>query len=75
MPSILAAPVVRHTAALRPVTPDVVPMLCTPEGWDNVFLVLGGGRKGVLLSAGMAHAAAEFVDAFATAPLTGVVQC
>jgi glycine oxidase len=55
------APVLRQTAALRPVTPDGVPIVGMPGGWENLCLAVGSGRKGMLLSAGIGLAAAEIV--------------
>jgi glycine oxidase len=53
--------VIRHVAGLRPVTPDGLPIVGIPEGWANVCLAVGAGRKGVLLSAGLGRAAAELL--------------
>jgi len=56
MPEMAEARLLEHTAALRPVTPDRMPVLERARGWDNVILANGGGNKGVLLAAGMAEA-------------------
>jgi glycine oxidase len=61
LPAMANARVVRHTAGLRPVTPDGAPIVGIPGGWENACLVLGAGRKGMLLSAGMGLAAAELL--------------
>ena len=53
--------VLDHVAALRPVTPDGLPIVGAAPGWENVFLATGAGRKGMLLSAGMARATADLV--------------
>jgi glycine oxidase len=53
--------VVEQTAGLRPVTPDAMPIAGLADGWENVCLALGGGRKGVLLSSGLGRAAAELL--------------
>lgn len=55
MPEMADAELLEHTAALRPVTPDRMPILERARGWDNVILSNGGGNKGVLLAAGMAE--------------------
>jgi glycine oxidase len=68
LPTMADARVVRHTAGLRPVTPDGAPIVGIPRGWENACLVLGAGRKGMLLSAGMGLAAAELL----TSGRTGV---
>lgn len=50
-----------HTACLRPVTPDRLPIIGKLPGYDNVVLVTGAGKKGILLAPGMGKAAAEIV--------------
>ena len=61
MPGLLVATIIEQTAALRPVTPDDMPVIGLAPGWTNVGLALAGGRKGMLYSAGMGLAAAELV--------------
>jgi glycine/D-amino acid oxidase-like deaminating enzyme len=61
LPGIADAPVLGQTAALRPVTPDGVPIVGIAPGWENVCLAVGSGRKGMLLSAGIGLAAAELL--------------
>jgi glycine oxidase len=58
--------VFHQTAGLRPVTPDGLPVLGIPPGWDNVCLLLGGGRKGMLLGPAMGQAAADLLVTGAT---------
>ena len=58
MPSIRNAELTGHIAALRPVTPDGLPIVGRPPGWENVLIATGAGRKGMLLSAGMGSAVA-----------------
>ncbi len=60
-PGLQTLPVEDRWAGLRPATPDGLPIIGIPEGWENVCLTLGGGRKGMLLSAGMGMAAAELL--------------
>jgi glycine/D-amino acid oxidase-like deaminating enzyme len=63
LPRLEHARVVRTKVGLRPVTPDGIPIVGAAEGWANVFLALGGGRKGVLLGSGMGQAVAELASA------------
>lgn len=61
VPELAQCPIVRHTAGLRPMTPDGLPILDGVPGYRNAWLVLGGGSKGMLLSSGLGKAAAEMV--------------
>jgi len=61
MPCARDARLARHMAALRPATPDGLPIIGRAPGWDNVFLASGGGAKGMLLSAGMAESVAAMI--------------
>jgi glycine/D-amino acid oxidase-like deaminating enzyme len=61
LPGLADAHVLAQTAALRPATPDGLPIAGMPARWENVCLALGGGRKGVLMSAAMGRAAAELM--------------
>ncbi len=65
MPSFADAEVVLHTACLRPVTPDWLPILGGAPDWDNAYLVTGAGKKGILLAPAMGHAVADLVAASA----------
>ena len=38
-----------------------MPIVGAMPGWDNLYLVTGGGRKGILWSTGMAHGLAELI--------------
>jgi glycine oxidase len=53
--------VVEHVVGLRPVTPDGRPIIGIPNGWENVCLAGGAGRKGLLLASGLGLAAAELL--------------
>jgi glycine oxidase len=53
--------IIRQTAALRPVSADGLPIVGRAPGWQNVALALAGGRKGMLLAAGLGRAAAEIL--------------
>ncbi len=64
MPSLAnsdVAEVALHTACLRPVTADWLPIIDTAPGWDNAYLATGAGRKGILLSPGMGKAVADLI--------------
>ncbi len=67
-PCLRDARILSHEAALRPSTPDGLPMLGRAPGWDNVYLASGAGTKGMLLGAGLgeaaAHLAADCAPAF-----------
>ena len=55
------AQLVQHTACLRPLTPDGLPIVGRVPGWDNVYLCTGAGRKGILWSTGMGRATADLI--------------
>jgi glycine/D-amino acid oxidase-like deaminating enzyme len=61
LPALAEARVVGHTAGLRPVTPDGIPIVGRVDGWENVCVATGAGRKGILLSAGLGLAVAELL--------------
>jgi glycine/D-amino acid oxidase-like deaminating enzyme len=52
---------VRHTACLRPVTPDWLPIIGQAPGWKNVYLATGAGKKGILLSPAIGKATADLI--------------
>ena len=60
-PSLSEAELVQQTACLRPISPDGIPIVGKVPGWQNLYLVTGGGRKGILWSTGMCHGIAELV--------------
>ncbi len=62
MPAMADAELVLHTACLRPVTPDWLPIIGRAPGWDNVYLATGAGRKGILISPGMGKALADLIS-------------
>ena len=66
LPGFAPIAVEQRQAALRPATPDGLPIVGRAPGWDNVFLALGGGRKGMLLAAGLGRAVAELLMGDAT---------
>ncbi len=55
------AQLVQHTACLRPLTPDGLPIVGRVPGWDNLYLCTGAGRKGILWSTGMGRATADMI--------------
>jgi glycine oxidase len=58
-PGLGRASILRHVAALRPVSADGRPIVGRCPGWQNAYVALGSGRKGMLLSAGIGRAVAE----------------
>ena len=61
IPDMAQARLVLHTACLRPVTLDWLPIIGQAPGWENVYLATGAGKKGVLLSPGMGKAVADLI--------------
>ena len=66
MPSLANAAVALHTACLRPVTPDWLPIVGPAPGWDNVYLSTGGQKKGILLGPAMGKGIAEIIASGST---------
>ena len=62
MPDLAQARLTLHTACLRPVTPDWLPIIGKPPGYDNVVLATGAGKKGILLSPGFGKAVADLIS-------------
>jgi glycine oxidase len=61
MPTMAGVHVAEHTACLRPVTPDGLPIIGKAPACDNVYLATGGGKKGILLSPGIGKAIADLI--------------
>ena len=61
MPAMADAEVVLHTACLRPLSPDWMPIVGSVPGWENAYLATGAGKKGILLSPGLGKAVADLV--------------
>lgn len=61
MPSLIDAQLVEHTACLRPVTPDWLPIVGPVPGIKGAYVVTGGGRKGILLGPPMGRAVADLI--------------
>ncbi|MDE2939141.1 MAG: FAD-dependent oxidoreductase [Chloroflexota bacterium] len=72
IPELAHATLIKHTACLRPITPDYMPIVGRAPGWDNVYLATGAGKKGILLSTGMGKATADLMTEDVTdVPLEG----
>lgn len=50
MPAVVKAPILAHTAALRPVSADGLPVIRRVSGSTNCYVANGGGIKGMLLA-------------------------
>lgn len=61
VPDMAHARLVLQTACLRPMSPDGLPIIGRVPGWDNVYVVNGGGRKGILLSTGMGKSVSDLI--------------
>ena len=61
IPEVAQARLVLHTACLRPVTPDWLPIIGRAPGWENAYLATGAGKKGILLSPAMGKAVAGLI--------------
>ena len=61
MPAMAEAKIVKHTACLRPVTPDWLPIIGRTPGWENVYMATGAGKKGILIGPGMGKAIADLI--------------
>jgi glycine/D-amino acid oxidase-like deaminating enzyme len=60
-PSLADAQLVQHTACLRPLSADGLPIVGRVPGWTNLYLGTGAGRKGILWSTGMSQGLADLV--------------
>jgi glycine oxidase len=49
VPGIMAQPLSRTWAGLRPGSPDGLPLVGPVPGWDGIFLAVGHYRNGILL--------------------------
>ena len=66
MSAMKDADLVLHTACLRPLSPDWMPIIGKAPGWDNAYLATGAGKKGILISPGMGKAVADLITSGAT---------
>ena len=62
LPYLMDAEVVLHTACLRPVTTDGLPILGQVPGKRGVIVATGAGRKGIHLGPVMGRVAADLVE-------------
>ncbi len=60
-PSLAEAQLVQHTACLRPLSADGLPIVGRVPGWRNLYLGTGAGRKGILWSTGMCQGLADLI--------------
>ncbi|MDP7105091.1 MAG: FAD-dependent oxidoreductase [SAR202 cluster bacterium] len=74
MPAMADAELVLHTACLRPVTSDWLPIIGRAPGWDNAYLATGAGKKGILISTGMGKAVADVIASGSTDVPTGGLE-
>ena len=61
LPAIADAALVTHTACLRPVTPDWLPILGRVPGYRNAWLATGAGKKGILLAPAIGKSVADLI--------------
>ena len=61
LPAITDAALVMHTACLRPVTPDWLPILGRVPGYENAWLATGAGKKVILLAPGIGKSVADLI--------------
>lgn len=61
-PAISTGTVKSHTACLRPVTPDGLPILGKTSKSDGIYIATGAGRKGILLSPSMATIICQLIS-------------
>ena len=61
IPRLADATLVLHTACLRPVTPDWLPIIGPAPSWSNVFLATGAGKKGILLSPAIGKSISDLI--------------
>ena len=62
LPAISEARLEMHTACLRPVTPDWLPILGRVPGYRNAWLATGAGKKGILLAPGIGKSVADSIS-------------
>ena len=70
-PRLAESKLAKHTACLRPVTPDWLPILGQAPGWENVYMATGAGKKGILLAPGIGKSVADLMT---TAETTLAIQ-
>lgn len=60
-PALTDARLAHHTACLRPMSIDSMPIVGKAPGWENLFIGTGAGRKGILWSTGMSFGLADLI--------------
>ncbi|PKB71712.1 MAG: hypothetical protein BZY87_04000 [SAR202 cluster bacterium Io17-Chloro-G6] len=60
-PGLTEARLVQHTACLRPLASDGLPIVGAAPGWQNLYIGTGAGRKGILWSTGMSFGLADLI--------------
>ena len=60
-PALTDARLVYHTACLRPMSIDGMPIVGKAPGWENLYICTGAGRKGILWSTGMSFGLADLI--------------
>ena len=60
-PALTDARLVQHTACLRPLSIDGMPIVGKAPGWENLYICTGAGRKGILWSTGMSFGLADLI--------------
>ena len=72
MPFLADVEIAKHTACLRPLTPDWLPIVGAAPRWQNAYLATGAGKKGILLSPAIGKATSDLITtAKTTIPLDG----
>ena len=61
IPVLAKSTVAVQTACLRPVSPDGLPVIGRVPGQDDVYVVSGAGKKGILLGPAMGRAISDLV--------------
>lgn len=62
VPSLDQAKLVHHTACLRPLCVDSMPIVDQVPGIGNLFISTGAGRKGILWSAAMSQGIVDMIE-------------
>ena len=61
LPGLSEPKIVNQTACLRPIAPDLRPILGIAPGWDNIYLATGAGKKGILISPVIGKATSDLI--------------
>ncbi len=60
-PALTDARLAQHTACLRPLSIDGMPIVGKAPGWENLYISTGADRKGILWSTGMSFGLADLI--------------